>query len=67
MIFLSPVVRHNNDNNASINKHAAPHIFRHTNISMVTEAGVDLPIIMQRVRHKGIETAVGIYTHFATK
>ncbi|MBW8350730.1 site-specific integrase [Bacillus sp. IITD106] len=51
----------------SIKKHATPHIFRHTHISMLTEAGVDLPTIMQRVGHEDMETTVGIYTHVTNK
>ena len=51
----------------SIKKHATPHIFRHTHISMLTEAGVDLPTIMQRVGHEDIETTMRIYTHVTNK
>jgi integrase len=31
---------------ASIKKHATPHIFRHTHISMLAEAEVDITTIM---------------------
>lgn len=54
-------------NKTSIKKHATPHIFRHTHISMLTEAGVDLPTIMQRVGHEDTETTLGIYTHVTNK
>lgn len=39
----------------SIQKHATPHIFRNTHISILTEAGVDLPTIMKRVGHDDIK------------
>ncbi|WP_096201933.1 tyrosine-type recombinase/integrase [Bacillus sp. FJAT-45350] len=51
----------------SIEKHATPHIFRHTHISMLTEAGVDLPTIMERVGHEDIKTTMKIYTHVTNK
>ena len=34
---------------------------------LLTEAGVDLPTIMQRVGHEDTETTHGIYTHVTTK
>lgn len=51
----------------NIKKHATPHIFRHTHISMLAEAGVDLPTIMQRVGHEDIDTTMQIYTHVTNK
>lgn len=51
----------------SINKEATPHIFRHTHISMLTEAGVDLKTIMKRVGHDDPETTLRIYTHVTEK
>lgn len=50
-----------------IKKRATPHIFRHTYISLQTEAGVDLPIIMERVGHSDTQTTIGIYTHVTNK
>ncbi|KUP22360.1 site-specific integrase [Paenibacillus sp. DMB5] len=47
----------------SISKKATPHIFRHTHISMLTEAGVDLRTIMKRVGHDDEATTIKIYTH----
>ncbi|WP_217582294.1 tyrosine-type recombinase/integrase, partial [Lysinibacillus sp. GbtcB16] len=35
----------------TITKTATPHIFRHTHISMLAEADVDLKTIMRRVGH----------------
>jgi len=51
----------------SIKKEATPHIFRHTHISMLAEAGVDLKTIMQRVGHDDPETTLRIYTHVTEK
>ena len=51
----------------SIKKHATPHIFRHTHISMLTEAGVKLPTIMKKVGHEDVKTTMGIYTHVKIK
>ncbi|WP_375104911.1 tyrosine-type recombinase/integrase [Paenibacillus sp. RS8] len=51
----------------SITKHATPHIFRHTHISMLTEAGVDLVNIMKRVGHDDANTTMKIYTHVTDK
>lgn len=50
-----------------IKKHATPHIFRHTYISMLAEAGVDLTTIMQRVGHRDEKITLGIYTHVTQK
>ncbi|GIO84598.1 site-specific integrase [Paenibacillus faecis] len=51
----------------SIKKEATPHIFRHTHISMLAEAGVDLKTIMKRVGHDDPETTLRIYTHVTEK
>lgn len=51
----------------SIKKEATPHIFRHTHISMLTEAGVDLATIMKRVGHDDADTTMKIYTHITDK
>lgn len=51
----------------NIKKNATPHIFRHTHISMLTEAGVDMPTIMAKVGHEDIETTMNIYTHVTKK
>lgn len=54
-------------NYVEIEKHATPHIFRHTAISMMTEAGIDLATIMERVGHEDIKTTMKIYTHVTNK
>lgn len=51
----------------SIKKKATPHIFRHTHISMLAEAEVDLKTIMQRVGHDDAETTLKIYTNVTEK
>nr|WP_313897779.1 site-specific integrase [Bacillus litorisediminis] len=51
----------------SIQKHATPHIFRHTHISMLAAAGVDLPTIMERVGHEDVKTTMRIYMHVTKK
>ncbi|MBA2943179.1 site-specific integrase [Paenibacillus sp. CGMCC 1.16610] len=50
-----------------ITKKATPHIFRHTHISMLSEAEVDLKTIMRRVGHDDPETTMKIYTHVTEK
>lgn len=51
----------------SIKKKGSPHIFRHTHISMLTEANVDLKTIMDRVGHEDARTTLKIYTHVTNK
>lgn len=51
----------------NIKKNATPHIFRHTHVSMLTEAGVDLPTIMKIVGHEDSDTTMKIYTHVTKK
>lgn len=48
-------------------KHATPHMLRHTHVSMLTEAGADLPYIMDRVGHKDAKTTREVYTHVSKK
>jgi integrase len=51
----------------SIKKHATPHIFRHTHISMLAEASVDITTVMKRVGHDDMKTTLKIYTHVTDK
>ncbi|WP_309545322.1 tyrosine-type recombinase/integrase [Virgibacillus dokdonensis] len=51
----------------NITKKATPHIFRHTHISMMTEAGIDLATIMEKVGHEDMKTTMKIYTHVTNK
>ncbi|WP_449355645.1 tyrosine-type recombinase/integrase [Virgibacillus natechei] len=51
----------------NIKKAATPHIFRHTHVSMLSEAGADIPTIMKRVGHDDSETTMKIYTHVTSK
>lgn len=50
-----------------IKKHATPHIFRHTYVSMLAEAGVDLHTTMSRVGHEDEKTTLTVYTHVTKK
>ena len=50
-----------------IKKHATPHIFRHTYVSMLAEAGVDLVTTMNRVGHEDEKTTLKVYTHVTKK
>ncbi|GAA0390072.1 tyrosine-type recombinase/integrase [Paenibacillus motobuensis] len=50
-----------------IKKNATPHILRHTHVSMLAEAGVDLKTVMQRVGHEDPNTTLKIYTHVTNK
>ena len=51
----------------SITKIEGPHILRHTHITMLTEAKVDLKTIMDRVGHEDSKTTMDIYTHVTEK
>ncbi|MBE1556347.1 site-specific integrase [Sporosarcina limicola] len=51
----------------SITKIEGPHILRHTPITMLTETGVDLKTIMDRVGHEDSKTTMDIYTHMTEK
>lgn len=51
----------------SITKEVTPHIFRHTHVSMMAEAEVDLPTIMQKVGHDDMDTTLKIYLHVTEK
>lgn len=43
------------------------HILRHTHITMLVEAEVSLPVIMERVGHSDINITLEIYTHVTKK
>ncbi|MDQ0719753.1 integrase [Paenibacillus sp. W4I10] len=51
----------------TISKPATPHIFRHTHISMLAEAGADLKSTMGRVGHTNAKTTLQVYTHVTDK
>lgn len=44
-------------------KHITTHIFRHTHISILSELGLPLKAIMERVGHNDPNTTLSIYTH----
>lgn len=43
------------------------HIFRHTHVSLLSEAGISLEIIQNRLRHKDNNTTQKIYLHITKK
>ncbi|MEK3726734.1 tyrosine-type recombinase/integrase [Lysinibacillus sp. FSL W8-0953] len=49
-----------------IQKQFRTYILRHTHISLLAEAGVDLNFIMNRVGHKNSDTTTKIYLHVTT-
>lgn len=46
-----------------VNKQLHTYMLRHTHVSLLAEAGVDLPYIMNRVGHKNSKTTTEIYLH----
>lgn len=60
---------HNNEKlgKQKINKHLSSHIFRHSHISLLSELGVPIKAIMQRVGHADEKTTLKIYTHVTNK
>jgi len=52
---------------SEVKKELTPHSFRHTHISMMTEAGAELSTIMERVGHVDPNTTLKVYTHVTEK
>ena len=52
---------------AGITKNITLHKLRHTHVSLLAEAGVDLPTIQERVGHEDSKTTLKIYLHITTK
>lgn len=50
-----------------INKQISSHIFRHSHISLLSELGVPIKAIMDRVGHSDPKTTMTIYTHITKK
>lgn len=48
---------------AGLNQELTPHSLRHTHTSLLAEAGVSLPQIMERLGHKDDETTRFVYMH----
>lgn len=48
---------------AGLNTSLTPHSLRHTHTSLLAEAGVSLPEIMERLGHKYEKTTTWVYTH----
>ncbi|KRF59013.1 hypothetical protein ASG97_21345 [Bacillus sp. Soil745] len=50
---------------AEIEKNITPHSFRHTQTSLLIEAGVGIKEIQQRLGHTDINTTMNIYAHMS--
>ena len=48
---------------AKLNTALTPHSLRHTHTSLLAEAGVSLPEIMERLGHKDAKTIIKVYRH----
>ena len=48
---------------AKLNPQFTPHSLRHTHTSLLAEAGVSLPQIMERLGHKNESTTKNVYLH----
>ena len=48
---------------AGLNADLTPHSLRHTHTSLLAEAGVSLPEVMERLGHKDAKTTTYVYTH----
>ncbi|MEM5014072.1 tyrosine-type recombinase/integrase [Niallia taxi] len=48
---------------AGLNTNLTPHSLRHTHTSLLAEAGVSLPQIMERLGHKDEDTTKNVYLH----
>ena len=48
---------------SNLNVGLSPHSLRHTHTSLLAEAGVGLPEIMDRLGHEDDETTKNIYLH----
>lgn len=51
----------------NVRKKIHAHIFRHTHTSMLTEEGVDIRAIMQRLGHSDSKTTLAVYTHITER
>lgn len=63
---LNAVFR-NIDNIHIFKKHLHAHLFRHTHVSLLAEAGVPLEVIQERLGHDSDETTRKIYLHITDK
>lgn len=50
-----------------IEKKLTTHVFRHTHIALLTELGIPLKAIMERVGHNNPNTTLSIYSHVTDK
>ena len=52
---------------AGISNVAGFHILRHTHVTMLVEAGVEIPLIMQRMGHSDSAVTLEVYSHVTQK
>lgn len=66
---LNASLAYNNEKlgDKKIDKKLTSHIFRHSHISLLSELGVPIKAIMQRVGHADEKTTLRIYTHVTNK
>lgn len=50
-----------------LNKHIHAHLFRHTHVSLLAEAGISLEVIQERLGHSSDATTRNIYLHITEK
>ncbi|MFK4965183.1 tyrosine-type recombinase/integrase [Lactococcus garvieae] len=48
-------------------KKITTHIFRHSHIALLTELGIPLKAVMERVGHSNPQTTLAIYSHVTEK
>lgn len=51
----------------NLSKNITTHVFRHTHIALLTELGIPLKAIMERVGHNNPNTTLSIYSHVTQK
>ena len=61
------IIRKNHMEQLHFNKHISTHIFRHTHISFLSEQGIPLEAIQDRVGHTRGSRVTDIYLHVTQK
>ena len=60
-------VLHKVEEELELEKSLSSHIFRHSHVSLLSELGVPLKAIMERVGHSDANTTLSIYNHVTKK
>ncbi len=60
-------VLHKVEEELELEKNLSSHIFRHSHVSLLSELGVPLKAIMERVGHSDANTTLSIYNHVTKK